>query len=124
MSKMMPQEIEVFYLLPAMRRELAKVFVHDYKISQKDAAGLLGITESAISQYLTSKRASEIRFSDKELKRVKSSAAAILKDKKNIVKHLYDLSVILRGSDAMCVFHKAHDKGVAHNCTLCMANSP
>ena len=58
-----PQEIEVFYILPALRRELA-VSLKSAGKSQKAIAGLLGVTEAAVSQYFSSKRASQVKFSD------------------------------------------------------------
>jgi predicted transcriptional regulator len=66
---MMPQEVEVWYVLPAIRRELAKVMktkstsranedgeMIDHKITQKEIARMLGVTEPAITQYLLKKK--------------------------------------------------------------------
>ncbi|MFW9786424.1 MAG: transcriptional regulator [Candidatus Thorarchaeota archaeon] len=66
---MMPQEVEVWYVLPAIRRELAKVMktktvqrknedgeLVDHKITQKEIARMLGVTEPAITQYLLKKK--------------------------------------------------------------------
>ena len=60
----LPQEIEVWYVLPALRREYAKVLIKEHKLSQKGVAEILQVTESAISQYLTGKRASKVKFSE------------------------------------------------------------
>jgi hypothetical protein len=46
----MPQEIEVWYIIPAIRKELAKRLVQHHEVAQKDVAELLGVTEAAISQ--------------------------------------------------------------------------
>src|SRR5574341_1255670 len=59
-----PQEIEVFYVLPAVRRELATCMKSAGK-PQKEIAMLLGVTEPAVSQYMSSKRASLLKFNDK-----------------------------------------------------------
>ena len=64
MQETMPQEIEVRYILPAIRRELARIFIQEHNLSQKEAANVLGLTEAAISQYLHYKRAKEVVFSD------------------------------------------------------------
>ena len=45
MQHIMPQEIEVWYLIPALRKELARIFIKDYGLAQKKAAELLGISE-------------------------------------------------------------------------------
>ena len=59
-----PQEIEVFYVLPAIRRELAYCLKAQGK-SQKDIAVILGVTGAAVSQYMSSKRASAMQFNEK-----------------------------------------------------------
>ncbi|MFW9962718.1 MAG: transcriptional regulator [Candidatus Sifarchaeia archaeon] len=71
---MMPQEVEVWYVLPAIRRELAKVMktkvvsrqdedgkMVDHKITQKEIARMLGVTEPAITQYLLKKKGQRSR---------------------------------------------------------------
>ena len=71
---MMPQEVEVWYVLPAIRRELAKVMKtktvqradedgdkKEHKITQKEIAKMLGVTEPAITQYLLRKRGQRSR---------------------------------------------------------------
>ena len=35
----MPQEVEVWYIIPALRRELAKSMVEDYKMMQNKIIG-------------------------------------------------------------------------------------
>ena len=60
MQHIMPQEIEVWYLIPALRKELARIFIKDYGLAQKKAAELLGISGAAVSQYVKEKRAKEI----------------------------------------------------------------
>jgi len=122
MPKLMPQEIEVWYLLPAIRKELAKILIADYKLPQKEIAKILGITEPAVSQYLKSKRGHEMVFSDAELKKIKDAASMIVKDPQNVLKYLYDLSVVLRGSKGLCDVHKKHEKNIPPNCKVCMSS--
>ena len=119
MPQLMPQEVEVWYLIPALRSELSKIFVRDHKISQRKAAKILGITESAISQYLKSKRGKEIKFSADELKKVRSTAKDIISDPDNSMKHLYRLSKNMRGSDSMCKLHKKRDCSIGEDCDIC-----
>ena len=85
--KLMPQEIEVWYLLPALRREIALELINKYKFSQREISEILGITESAVSQYLKSKRANELKFSNSELIKIKKCVKEIFKDKDNVRKH-------------------------------------
>lgn len=118
--KLMPQEIEVWYLIPALRKQLAKALISDFKQSQKQVSQILGITESAVSQYLNEKRAYELKFNKHEIKEIRKTAEKIISDKENCNKHLYRLTVQLRGADAICAFHKKQDKSLPENCHICM----
>ena len=115
----MPQEIEVWYIIPAIRRELAKIFIKDYNLAQKKVDEILGVTEAAISQYLNLKRGNETKFSKKEKEKIKISAKKIIKDPNNFMKNFYDLCVSLRESKLICKLHKSHDKSVPKNCNIC-----
>ncbi len=115
----MPQEIEVWYLIPALRREFARIFIKDHGLTQKQTAKILGITEAAISQYSNSKRASKIRFSKKELSEIKRSANEIIKNPKVLIRNLYNLCISLRESKVICEIHKNHDKNIPKNCDVC-----
>ncbi len=75
-ASLQPQEIEVFYILPALRRELT-LAMKELGYSQKKTAKLLGVTEPAVSQYLSKKRAMNVEFSDKIKHRIKESAKVI-----------------------------------------------
>jgi len=46
----------VKYLLPAIRAKLARDLIKKYNFRSKDAAEALGLTQAAVSQYLSSKR--------------------------------------------------------------------
>ena len=61
-----PCELIVWYLLPSLRRELARILVEECHLTQREAARKLGMTESAVSQYLRSKRGNEMKF-DREI---------------------------------------------------------
>lgn len=120
--KLMPQEIEVWYIIPALRRELARVFIEEHHLSQKEAAELLGVTESAISQYFSSKRATEFRSTPALHEKIKETAQKIIADKKNAMKYLYDLTIFLRDSKhikSICDLHKKFDATVPENCKVC-----
>lgn len=115
----LPQEIEVWYLLPAMRRELARVLLAEHDLKQKEVAKLLGVTEAAISQYKKSKRAGDIIFDEKEREIVKTYADKMLKTPAKFQYYLYKLSQELHGCNSMCVFHKKIDDSVPKDCKLC-----
>jgi predicted transcriptional regulator len=46
----------VWYTLPIIRKEFAKSLINDHGLTQRKTAEKLGITESAVSQYISKKR--------------------------------------------------------------------
>lgn len=116
----MPQEIEVWYLIPALRREIARIFIEDNKLTQKKTAEILGVSEAAISQYFKFKRAKEIKFSKKELIEIKKVAGKIIDNPNSVMEGLYDLSILFRKSKTICELHRAMDSSVSEKCTICL----
>ena len=57
MKNQVPCETIVWHILPAIRRELAKIMVEKRGLTQKEAAKRLGLTEAAVSRYFSGKRA-------------------------------------------------------------------
>lgn len=115
--KYMPQEIEVWYLLPALRKEIAKELVENHGLRQKEVAAMLDITEAAVSQYLKHKRGKGVAFSPKEYTRIKEAAALMLKNKKQVPRLFYELSATFRGSSTLCQIHKGLEDTAG--CTIC-----
>ena len=121
MQDTMPQEIEVRYILPAIRRELARIFIKENKLSQKEAAKLLGLTEAAVSQYQHSKRAKEVVFSDSVISEIKISADKILSDKSNkrhLLAEIYRISNLTTVKHILCDIHRAQSKDLG-SCNIC-----
>lgn len=119
MRQIMPQELEVWYLIPAIRRDLAKTLVKEHHFAQKDVAKLLGITESAVSQYLKGKRGGELEFNEKERAEIKKTAKTMAEKKEQSLEYVFHLSKKLMGSQSICEFHKKHDLHLPSNCDLC-----
>ena len=115
----MPQEIEVWYLIPSLRKELAKILISDFGMTQKKVSKILGITESAVSQYLKLKRGNELNFSGNDIEKIRETACNIV-EKGNANEELYKLSVKFRGSNIMCDFHKKSDGSIPKDCDLCV----
>lgn len=77
-----PCEIVVWYVLPTIRREIAKELVTAYRMKQVDVGQIFGVTDAAISQYLKKKRGGNIWIENSEhypafLEEVKVSAKRI-----------------------------------------------
>ena len=108
----MPQEIEVRYILPAIRRELASILIKDYKKSQKEVANVLGLTEAAISQYQHSKRV---------INEIRKSADKILaeaKNKQRVVAEIYRISNLTKVRHILCDLHRSQSKDLK-DCNIC-----
>jgi len=54
-----PCEIVVWQVLPLIRREMARELVNVHGMKQAEVARKFGVTDAAISQYLTKKRGGE-----------------------------------------------------------------
>ena len=115
--KRMPQEIEVWHVLPAIRRELASSLIKDCGYTQKQAARTLEITEAAISQYLSHKRAAKVSFDKRVLKEIKLSAKSVAAGTPVIgeMQRLTDLPAV---RELVCAMHKKEDHLPA-DCALC-----
>jgi len=111
-----PQEIEVFYVLPAIRRELAMFMKAEGK-SQKEIAKLLSVTEPAVSQYISSKRAAELKFNDALKAEVKLSAQRITSET-SLMREVQRLLNITRQQRLVCRMHEALGT-VPKKCSVC-----
>lgn len=120
--KPMPQEVEVWYLLPALRKEISKVLIEDFDFSQKKVADTLKITESAVSQYFKAKRACELNFDDNELLLIKEAAYNMTKEFNDPYIEFYKLSKKLSGSKSICKIHYELDQTLPKGCEICLEN--
>lgn len=68
-----PCEIVVWYVIPAIRSELAKELLN-LGMKQKDVSELMDITQPAVSQYITDKRGSGIKLDDDVRQMIKDFA--------------------------------------------------
>jgi predicted transcriptional regulator len=117
--KNLPQEIEIWYLIPALRREFAKIFVADYDLNQKKVAKLLQISEASVSHYTNAHRGYNIKFSQAELKGIKVSAKKIITSRSPLIKELYSLCMRFRKSRSLCKIHRSFDKSIESGCRVC-----
>jgi predicted transcriptional regulator len=110
-----PQEVEVFYLLPAIRRELSISLKREGK-SQREIATLLGVTGAAVSQYLSSKRA-HIKFPEEVATRIHEAAKRIT-DRDSMMK---EIQAILAGAKQDRFICRMHEQvaDVPKGCDVC-----
>ena len=115
----MPQEIEVWYIIPALRRELAKSLINDLNLTQKHVADIMGITEAAISQYIHSKRAKEVVFSNAVLDEIKKSAKVIIENPTLLIPEMVKITRLTEVKHVMCDLHKKQDVNLPDDCDIC-----
>ncbi len=113
-----PQEIEVWYLLPAIRREITKALIRN-GLTQKEIALKLSITESAVSQYLKEKRAIDIKFDDVTLNLVEKASKRIIKNE-NVMKEIEKIIHSMRKTKFVCKIHHQYDHSLPEHCENCI----
>ncbi len=79
--KVLPQELEVWYIIPAIRKSLSKCLIKEFEISYEKVGNILGISKAAVSQYMKNKRATKIKLHDKVDKQIMSSCKNIMNKK-------------------------------------------
>ena len=106
----MPQKVELYYVIPAIRKEFAKIMLKR-GMSQKQVAGKLKITEAAVSQYLKSKRATE-----------KVDFSAMEKEVKRSVERILEGGSVIGETQRICAL--ARDKGIVCRISKRMGYAP
>lgn len=66
--------------LPVIRKGFAESMIHDFGLSQKEAAEKLGITPAAVCQYVSRKRGKVEIADDSILQEIKISAGNIIEN--------------------------------------------
>ncbi len=105
MKEHMPQEIEVWYILPAIRKEFAKLMIKK-GLSQRKAAEKLGITESAVSQYLKKKRAKEVIAFDREIKSEMGKSVTRVLEGGSLMKEMQKICSLAKNKRILCKISK------------------
>lgn len=100
-----PQEIEVWYVLPAIRKQLAVKLV-EKGLAQKEVAKMMNLTEAAISQYKKEKRAKEEIFCGEIEKEMEQSIKNILKDHDKLYTEIVRLNSLVKEKGIICKLHK------------------
>lgn len=101
-----PQELEVWYLLPAIRKRVALGLI-ETGLSQKDIAKLMFITEAAISQYKKDKRANDDFLGTKFDEEIKRSIHKIKSNNQFFFPEVMRLNSLVKDSGVLCSLHKS-----------------
>jgi|SRR3989344_1931497 len=112
----LPQEIEVWYIIPAIRRELSKLLTQKHKLTFEKAGNILGISKSAISQYLNKKRASSLRFPLSIKKEIEKSAKIISENNNFALKEMMRILNLMKKAKCSCSICKKYNKEILKLC--------
>jgi len=112
---LLPQEIEVFYIIPTIRKYIA-ISLKKQGLKQKDIADIMMINTSAISQYSSTKRGNKIKLNSKIQKEIENSCKNI-KDPMTYIKETQKILRYIR-ENFICDIHKQISK-VPKECKSC-----
>lgn len=143
----MPQEVEVWYVLPAIRREFARVMktkevprigedgkTKQHRITQKEIAKMLGVTEPAITQYLLKNkgmrsRGDQVVIPERFLPEIEKSADKMIAgfEKRLKAEDMFEIMTqevnriikVIRDDGAMCDIHRQFSAHVKGKCSAC-----
>lgn len=91
---LLPCEVAIKFFIPAVRASVAKNLSKNYDMTQVNIASTLGVTQAAVSNYLTGKYSKKIKKLEKEkaIKLIsKTVVNSILKKKTTSIKFSEDL---------------------------------
>ena len=98
-----PCEQIVWTLLPAIRKELTISLIKQHKITQKEAAEKLGLSEAAVSRYISGKRGRLDISTDTIQKEINKSTKQIIKkgDDKTVIAETCQVCKLLQSNNIL-----------------------
>lgn len=114
----LPQEIEVWYIIPTIRKELAKILTKRYNMTLEKAGNILGVSKAAVSHYLKSKRAKSIKLPKYIKNEIKKSAEKITKNNSITVKEITRILNLIKKYGCECEICKKYNKGILEQCKM------
>ena len=116
MMKLLPQEIELWYVIPALRREFA-MNMSTLGMKNVKIAEVLGLTKAAVSQYFSKTRAVEFKFGEEIKNEIRESVARIINGQEPRLE-MQRIINILRENKSVCKFHHLKEK-LDKDCDMC-----
>ena len=112
----LPQEIEVWYIIPAIRRELSIWLTRDARMSYEKVGQILGISKAAVSQYINGKRATKIKLHERAEEELRRNCQSLAERKSNSVKVITDVLRFIRKNKLHCERCGGMVDGKYHDC--------
>ncbi|MBM3898105.1 MAG: hypothetical protein FJ358_06250 [Thaumarchaeota archaeon] len=125
---LLPAEIEARTSVPAIRALVARKLTKQYHMGQQDIARVLGLTQAAVSNYITGRRGSV--FSDDELVSIDGVVSQICTmllsgaESAKVISKFDEACQIMRHKRLLCSVHKQLDANLdVENCHVCDGES-
>jgi hypothetical protein len=118
-------EVASQYLLPTLRALVAKNLMEKYKMTQQDAASKIGLTQSAVSQYMRQLRGSKIKIIEKDksiIEEIDKFSGRIASGELNNLSSLdafCDICRLARKRKILCELHTKHFPELK-DCNICL----
>ena len=113
---LLPQEIEVWYIIPAVRKEFARLLTKEHGLSYEKAGAALGISKAAVSQYLSNKRANKVCLNAKTKAEIEISAVKIMENSKVAMNEIQRILRFMKDNHSSCDVCKKYNKDVLKYC--------
>ena len=118
-----PCEIVVWYVLPTIRREIAKELVVGHGMKQAEVARKFEVTDAAISQYIKKKRGeSEIiknsKYYGEFLEEVKKSSSRIVEEGTDFATEICRLCCVVKGCGMLAEIYEEYTGYSPPKCAL------
>lgn len=116
-----PCELIIWNILPAIRREFARILVEDFNLTQRETAKKLGVTESAVSQYLKFKRGNAIKFDKKMINEIGKAVKDVSDSEKDslLIEKTCSICALIRNYGILCELHRAENAKL-EDCDVCL----
>jgi predicted transcriptional regulator len=113
-----PQEIEVWYIIPAIRREMASI-MKERGLKNKEVAKALDVSDAAVSQYGKSKRGCEVIFPKDVKERIELASERVIKDPSKLVGETQAVCELVKDEGILCKVHRRVCKDL-EECSICI----
>ena len=118
-------EVVAQNLLPTLRALIAKELMEKYKFTQQDVASKLGLTQSAVSQYVRNLRGSKVKILERDVeinKKIEQFASKIASgqlDSLSALDSFCGICKAVRKSKTLCEIHRKSSPELK-NCKICL----
>jgi len=126
---LIPCEVAVKSVVPAIRALIAKELTQSYGLKQSDVAGLLGVTQTAVSKYTRHVRGTVLKVEDVEeiqptIKEIVALLAGGRMSRYELVTKFCVTCEIIRRKRLMCELCKRSDPSIdIQQCLICQSGS-